>query len=395
MRPRRALPLPLERALRGFFHYKLLTLAVNLLTFEVLRPRAGAAWPRVSLLVPARDEAHNLARTLPALLAQGAHEVIVLDDHSSDGSAALAAGLGARVVRGAALPPGWLGKTWACQQLGQAATGDVLVFTDADVLWNAGALSAVVHTLLRSRADLLTVWPRQEVGSLGERLIVPLNDDVLLSLLPAPMVGLPFAAAAAGNGQLMAFWRGPYERLGGHAIVRGEVLEDVVFAARLKARGGRLAIALGGNLVGVRMYRDYPEVVQGFAKSLPGAHANQKLLLGASWGWHLLAYTWPWLAGRWEFVVYALLERLLVNLKTGRRAPADVLEVLAVPLVPLAALPIYLRALRGRYSWKGRTYERQGAKGTAKSGPAAIWARGEPRADAAQVREEMCEEVSA
>lgn len=328
----------LERALRGFFHYKLLTLALNLLTFEVLRPARPAAWPRVSLLVPARNEAHNLRRTLPTLLAQGAHEVIVLDDHSSDETPLLAARLGARVLSGAPLPPGWLGKTWACQQLSEAATGDVLIFTDADVLWQPGALDAVVEALLRSRADLLTVWPRQETRSAGERLIVPLNDDVLLSLLPAPLIRLPFASAAAGNGQLMAFWRAPYERLGGHALVRGEVLEDVTLAVKLKTRGGRLAIALGGDLVSVRMYRGYAEAVQGFAKGLPKAHGSSRALLALSWGWHLLAYSWPWLSGRHEFMLYALIERLLVNLKSGRRAPADLLEVLATPLLPLATL---------------------------------------------------------
>ncbi|PYE53583.1 glycosyltransferase [Deinococcus yavapaiensis] len=364
---------PLDDVLRGFFAYKLTTLALNLLTFEVLKSGASSrhAWPKVSLLVPARNEARNLAENLPSLLSQGAYEVIVLDDDSSDGTATVAEGFGANVISGRPLPLGWHGKTWACQQLAWAASGDILIFTDADVRWHDGALQAVMRTLLASKADLLSVWPRQVVGSLGERLIVPLNDDVLLTLLPAPLIRLPFASASAGNGQLMAFWRAAYERVGGHAIVKGEVLEDVKFAARLKARGGRLALALGGDFVSVRMYRDYGAVVEGFGKSLLAAHGRVRILLALSWLAHFLAYTLPLaqllqsplrrrglLRRPLDFVLFALLERALVNVKTGRTRGRDLLEVLLTPIAPIAALPVYWRALQGRYTWKGRTYER-------------------------------------
>ncbi len=271
----------------------------------------------------------------------------------------MARALGVRVVTGRPVPPGWIGKTWACQQLSEVATGDVLVFTDADVTWHEGALDAIVGALTRTRADLLTVWPRQETLTPGERVLVPLNDVVLLTLLPAPLVGLPFASASAGNGQLMAFRRAAYERVGGHRVVRGELLEDVKFAARLKARGGKLAIALGGEFLTVRMYGGYRESTRGFAKGLSAAHADSRALLLASWGWNLLAYTWPWLAGRRDLVFFAVLERLMVLLKTGRSRPMDFLEVLLTPLLPLLALPVYLRAMGRRSTWKGRTYERE------------------------------------
>jgi Glycosyl transferase family 21 len=165
---------------------------------------------------------------------------------------------------------------------------------------------------------------------------------------------------SAGNGQLMAFRRAAYERVGGHALVRAEVLEDVRFAARLKARGGRLAVALGGNAVSVCMYRNYAETVEGFAKSLPVAHGGSRALLVASWLWHLGVYTWPWLGGRWGLAALGLTERLLTNVLTGRTKAPDLAEVLLTPLTPLAVLPIYWRALRGRYTWKGRTYDRRG-----------------------------------
>jgi Glycosyl transferase family 2 len=376
-----------QTASLGFLLYKLLTLAINAFTFPVLKPRPKLpAAPTVSILVPARDEAHNLLHTLPRLLAQrgttqigaaqieatqGALEVLVLDDHSGDDTARIAHELcagspGARVISGEALPPGWHGKPWACLQLGREATGEVLIFTDADVCWEEGTLNALLHSLEDSRADLLTVWPRQQTRRWGERLLAPLVDDVLLSILPAPLIRLPFASMSAGNGQLMAFRRRAYERVGGHALVRAEVLEDVSFAARLKARGGRVAVGLGGDLLSVRMYRSYAGAggaVSGFAKSLHAVHGGSRTLMAASWLWHFAVYTLPWLPFSWlrgqkVLILLGLLERLLVNLKTGRTRPADLLEVLLTPVTPLAALPVYLLAFRKSYRWKGREYAR-------------------------------------
>ena len=355
----------------GFLLYKLGTLAVNALAFPVLRPRPPLpAPPTVSLLVPARDEAHTLAHTLPRLLAQGAHEVLVLDDHSADDTARVAGALcapvpGARVIAGEALPAGWHGKPWACMQLGRAATGEVLIFTDADVCWEPGTLNALLRRLEETNADLLTVWPRQETRTPGERLLAPLVDDVLLSILPAPLIRLPFASMSAGNGQLMAFRRASYLRVGGHALVRAEVLEDVRFAARMKARGGRVALALGGGLMSVRMYRSYlgpGGAVAGFAKSLHAVHGGSRLVMAGSWLWHFGVYTLPWLRGHGLLMGLGLLERLLVNLKTGRTESADLLEVLLTPITPLAALPVYLLGGRRTYRWKGREYVRKGSR---------------------------------
>lgn len=380
-----------QTASLGFLLYKLTVLAVNAAAFPVLKRRADDASgdarpvqpvptsprgeerppPAVSILVPVRDEAHNLPHTLPRLLMQGAHEVLILDDQSSDDTARLAAELcagipGARVIAGQPRPPGWHGKPWACLQLGQAATGEVLMFTDADVCWEVGTLDALLAELTRTGADLLTVWPRQQTRTWGERLLAPLVDDVLLSILPAPIIRLPYPSMSAGNGQLMAFRRAAYERVGGHALVCGEVLEDVRFAARLKARGGTVALALGADLLSVRMYRSYGGpggAVQGFAKSLHAVHGGSHALMAASWLWHFAVYSLPWLMIPWGrgqpvLIGLGLLERLLVNLKTGRTRRADVLEVLLTPVTALAALPVYLLAARRTYRWKGREYSR-------------------------------------
>ncbi|WP_309569921.1 glycosyltransferase family 2 protein, partial [Deinococcus sp.] len=260
----------------GWLATKAAVLLVNAVSFPRLRPGLPSVRPRVSLLIPARDEALTLPHTLPSLLAQGADEVLVLDDRSADDTAAVAARLGARVIRGQPRPDGWFGKPWACQQLMHAATGDVLIFVDADVTWQPGALDAVLRELERTDADLLSVQPRQANVTLGERLLTPLVDSAVLSYFPYPVIGLPHAAASLANGQVMAFRRAALERVSGYALVRRELLEDTQFARGLKAAGGKVASSLGGDLIGVRMYRSYPQSVQGFTKNVLPLHVNSR-----------------------------------------------------------------------------------------------------------------------
>lgn len=351
----------MDRALRrltlAVFAVKLGTLAVNAVTFP--RLRAAAPTPergRVSVLVPARDEAHNLRRTLPPLLAQGALEVIVLDDGSRDGTADLARRLGAAVVDGQPLPGGWVGKPWACAQLAQAARGDILIFTDADVTWHAGALDAVLAELRRSGADLLSVFPRQDNRTPGERLVTPVVDDIILTVFPAPLLRLAHPSASAANGQVMAFRRAAYRRIGGHGAVRGEVLEDVALSRRVKEAGGRLSLTLGKSFIGVRMYRSYPESVRGFAKNALRLHGGQRALLVGNLALHFAAYTLPLLRRQWGLVALAWVQGAGVRWLTGRTRPADLLEALLMPLAPLPALPVVVSALRRTVAWKGRSY---------------------------------------
>jgi hypothetical protein len=356
-------------AVAAFLLGQAAVLALNVATFPVLGARAraarGGARTRVSLLVPVRDEARVLPETLPTWLAQGADEVVVLDDGSSDATPALLAAAAKdaptlRVVRGAPLPEGWSGKNWACHQLAGVARGDVLVFTDADVAWTAGALTRVVDELRATDAGLLTVWPRQRCGTWGERLVVPLVDLLLLANLPHPLVrALPFASLAGANGQLMAWRRAAYERVGGHAALPSEVLEDVRLAQRAKRLKVPLALRLGGPWVATRMYRGWSDVVAGFGKNALAAAGGAPAALVAVWALNLTAYTAPWalawLDPRWWWVAAAgLALRAVANAKSGR----PVLEALLQPLGPIALTAVVARALarRGGYVWKGRAY---------------------------------------
>ncbi len=346
----------------AFLGVKLATLAVNLWAFPRLTrpPGPHPARARVSVLVPARDEAHNLRDTLPGLLAQGAGEVVVLDDGSRDGTADVARTLGARVQPGTPLPAGWTGKAWACWQLAGAASGEWLLFTDADVTWHPGALDALLHAWDRDRPGLLSVFPRQANVGVGERLLTPLVDDVLLSFLPAPVLRIPHRTASAANGQVMLFRREAYAASGGHAGVRALLLEDVALARAVKASGQGAMLALGRDLISVRMYRSFPESVRGFGKNALPMHGGSRAALLGSWALNLGAYTLPLLRRDRPLIALGLLGGLLVRCITGRTRPADLAEVALLPAVPLLSLPVFARAWRRTVAWKGRRYA-QGA----------------------------------
>jgi glycosyltransferase involved in cell wall biosynthesis len=357
----------LARAVIAFHAVKLAGLVANLFLFPVLRRQgpvpACLKRPDISLLVPARDEGQRLPDTLPGLLAQDVAEIVVLDDQSSDDTAAVVrfaakANPRVRLVHGTPPPPGWAGKNWACHQLAAIARGDILLFCDADVLLAPGAVDACLAQMYAQRAEVFSVFPRQRTGTLGERLLVPLIDDVLLAFLPHCLLRLPVPSAATANGQLLMFARSAYQALGGHAAVADDINEDLALAHRARRAGLRLGLALGGDLVSARMYSGYRECVTGFGKSLRAAHGGHASALAITAGWHLLAYTAPWLAWRrgplWRAAaVLGLAQRILVNAKTGRGAPG---EAALVPVTAPAALPVYALALRRSARWKGRSY---------------------------------------
>jgi len=362
----------------------IITAALNTLTFPRLRPATSLnSRPKVSILIPARNEAAVIGRTVQALLAQSYthYELIVLDDHSNDGTGDLARAAAngdsrLRVLKGEALPAGWLGKNWACHQLSQSAKGDLLLFTDADVEWTPDALQALVAAQTRSCYDLLSVWPTQKTVTLGERLCVSLIALVIFAYLPEFMVRLsPWAIFAAANGQCLLFTRAMYARVGGHQAVRANITEDVGLARAVKRAGGRLMMLDGNRLVLCRMYTSWAGVRDGFAKNILAGHGNSLAFLAFSTFFHWSLFVAPWL---WLIIgggaAYPLYPLALIALGVGLRALTAhtthqrALDALLMPISVLLMTRIALQAAwwQVRYGgpqWKGRVFIKEAKRG--------------------------------
>ncbi len=322
---------------------------------------------RVSLLLPLRDEAHRVTRCLPAVLAQQRLrdvEVVVLDDGSTDGTTELVRGLAGdrvRLMAGTPPPAGWLGKPWACAQLGAAAAGDVLVFCDADVVLAPDAVARTVTLLRDSGLALISPYPKQHAGTATERLVQPLLQWSWLTFLPLRLAERsPRPSLAAANGQLLCVDAAAYRECGGHGAVAGEVLEDVALLRAMKRGGRRGVVADGTDLAQCRMYSGWAELRDGYSKSLWSAYGSP---LGALAGCSVLAvlYVLPAVAAlrgsRAGMVGYAagVAGRVVAGRRTGARIWPD---ALAHPVSVLLLCALTARSWReraaGTLTWKGR-----------------------------------------
>ncbi|MGQ0712734.1 MAG: glycosyltransferase [Gemmatimonadaceae bacterium] len=243
-------------------------------SYDAAPPRDA---PLLSVIVPARNEASNIARCVRSILASTypALEVIVIDDHSVDATGALARAAGAgdtrlRIASPPDLPPDWLGKQWACAQGASLARGALLCFTDADTEHAPELHARSVRALVERKADLLSVAGTQELGTFWERLVQP----QVFALLFARYGGTEVVSHAKrpedviANGQYLLFRRGAYEALGGHASVRDKVAEDLGLAIRAKREGLRVHLVLGPGHLVTRMYESFGTLVRGWMKNV-------------------------------------------------------------------------------------------------------------------------------
>jgi dolichol-phosphate mannosyltransferase len=323
-----------------------------------LAPGAAAVPGTVSVVVPARDEERRIAGCLGPLAREPADEVIVVDDESSDRTAEVAAAHGARVVRGAPLPPGWAGKAWALEQGLRAARGDWVVFLDADTRPRPGLVAALVEAA--TPFDLLSAGPRYVCETAGERLLHPsFLASILVRVGPADVPGLRRVVA---NGQCMVARREALLRAGGWARVAGYMTEDVALARALVHEDGwRLRMADGADVLEVRMYESARETWHGWARSIIDPEVNTPAGLAADLAviWLTLALPLPRLLLRRGDALDALLvAQRLALVAAMRRAYRP--RGLPFWLSPLADLPVAVRltwsVLRPPRTWRGRTY---------------------------------------
>lgn len=364
-------------------------LAVNLVMLgNLLRLRrmghypAARRLPEVAVLVPARNEERNLQACLSSLLAQDYPHftVWVLDDASTDGTYPIAERLAQgdarlHVLRGQPLPEGWLGKHWACHQLAESSASELLLFTDADTRFHPAALREAVDALTAEQADLLTALPREELGSLGEMLLVPYFLFATLAFVPTFLVyhwKLP--AFAFTIGQFMLFRRMAYQQIGGHSAVRADAVDDIALGRATVTAGLRWCMVDGTQRVFCRMYHNFLETWSGFSKNMAAAFGYKFSRFLFVWLWSGVVFLAPLLAvsfglagrpwGGYPALVAWVSFGLVITLWSGPyyRLGFPLYLVLAYPLTYLLALAVALRSLFlttfGRSTWKGRTLTR-------------------------------------
>lgn len=246
----------------------------------VLRPRSlhGPA-PRLAVIVPARNEAANIGPCVATLLAQQCPpdrlRVIVIDDNSTDETAAIVAARAATeprltLLKAPALPAGWTGKTHACWLASRAAAAaaDWLCFIDADMRADPHLIASAVEAARTRGLALLTLAPRHELRSFAERLMIPCGLYLLAFCQNLSRVQAPDSAEVVAMGQFMLVRRDAYDAVGGHAAVRGEICDDVALARLLKQSGERVLLQDGSRLLSGRMYTGWATLWPGIAKNL-------------------------------------------------------------------------------------------------------------------------------
>jgi chlorobactene glucosyltransferase len=346
---------------------------------------APANAPLVSIIVPARNEAHNIGRCVTSILATSYPriELIVVDDNSTDatGDAALRAAGGdsrARVVVNRPLPEGWFGKQWACTTGADAASGEILLFTDADTQHAPDLVARSVNAISRTRADMFSVAGRQELGGFWERLIQP----QMFSILSMRYGGTESvnnsrrASEKIANGQCIFFTRPAYDAIGGHASVKTVVAEDLMLAQTVFARGKKLVLMLGVDQLSTRMYRSLDELINGWRKNVYAAGLDAVPFGGFGRFFFPLALLTPPVmqlaplivlaaaalgllsGGTVVWAMIAAAATLLWWIIAYIQIEESPLYALAYPLGASVLLYIFASAiLRGRrVTWKGRTY---------------------------------------
>ncbi|HEX5789794.1 MAG TPA: glycosyltransferase family 2 protein [Luteolibacter sp.] len=275
--------------------FLVLWLAGWVLAHRLRQPvRAAAAGILIepSIIIPARNEEHNLPKLLESLKRQSVkpREILVVDDASSDRTAEIAAQLGATVIASQALPPGWRGKTWACHQGALAARGEWLLFMDADTWFEPGGLERI---LSMGHPGALSVVPYHRVERMWEDLSLFFNVSMAAGTVPAGLAG-----------QFLLVRRDHYQLAGGHEAVRGWVLENFRFAAMLRDAGVPLRCLAGRGILSLRMYPGgLRDLLQGWTKGFAaGAGGTPRGALALVIAWMsglMLAPTAGILSGDW------------------------------------------------------------------------------------------------
>jgi glycosyltransferase involved in cell wall biosynthesis len=329
--------------------------------------------PMVSVIVPARNEEASLGDCLRSLVGQTGvcFEIIVVDDHSTDRTREIALSFAqfenpqVRVIDAGPLPAGWTGKNNAVTAGARVASGDWLLFTDADTVHLPGSLARALAEARDNQMDMLSYSPEQIAVGFWEMAILPVVFSELVRRYPPAKVSDPASPVAAANGQFILIRREAYDEMGGHVSVADQILEDVTLARAVKNSGRKLRFRYAADAVRARMYRNFAQLREGWTKNLallfpnPGWLAAQFLIL---WMIPIAAV----FANRWWWSPIYVIGLLYLFLRIKRSNFATSATIWATFFGPPMFAYLLLRSKRahakGNVLWKGRSYSDSNAR---------------------------------
>ena len=340
----------------------LLLTTINSLTIRVVKNQQSTVRQKVSILIPMRNEEANVDGCLQSLVNQKGlsdYEIIVLNDHSSDDTEKkLSAHQQITVVTGRELPEGWLGKVWACHQLGQIATGEFLVFLDADVRLSENAVASAISKM--NNWSFISPYPKQLSIGLPEQIFQPLLQWSWLSSVPliiAQKFGIKSMSVA--NGQFFVVAKSAYEKCGGHQGIKGEVLDDLELSKSLLAAGFKGGVAEGSQVASCTMYRTFAELIKGYQKSLWkafggifGSTVVSLLLFTTGVLTFFMALAGSKLAAASFFFIY--LSRIISAIRTGSSTVTSIAHSAAVLIFIYICIYSWIGKISGKLTWRDR-----------------------------------------
>jgi glycosyltransferase involved in cell wall biosynthesis len=281
---------------------------IVLMNFFILKDlkidSSDASEEKVSMMIPMRNEQKNVNEVMSSVLSSKYKpmEVLVADDHSEDETFPLLLSWTwthpeLTFLKVDVLPQGWTGKNYACASLSDKATGEILIFMDADVRISVDAISASVSFLKKHSLDFLSIFPEQKKPTMVERICLPVMDFFLYAFLPLLLMektGLP--AFAAANGQWIVVRKEAYLKAGGHTAIRNNVLDDMALVRLIKRNGGRVALANAAGKITCRMYESSKDLLSGFGKNVFAAFGNNILIFVLFQIYFVMIFVFPFVA---------------------------------------------------------------------------------------------------
>jgi hypothetical protein len=359
--------------------------------------------PRVTAVIPAKDEEGALPECLESVRAQTYPDldILVVDDRSADATPEIArraaeADPRVRVLTLTELPPGWTGKTHALHLAAAEARGEWLWFLDADTRHHPDCLAIVMEYARSTNASLASLLPEMRCESFWEKVVTPLAGIVLMRTYPTFIANDDRKPLAFANGQFLLIERSAYDAVGGHEAVRDRFVEDIGLARLVKGTGRSVKTAIAPEISSTRMYTSLSSLVRGWSRILYDAHDRKALpLIGkiveplifsqtgdvalvAALAMLALGHSGPfawWLLGL--SVVHQVLKQSVLYRMYRLNSPQTAGYAMFYPLAGLVSDVIIARSiwmcLTGRVTWRGTSYgvshDPAGAVGRSESSP--------------------------